>query len=181
MGIISDEEFVHRAEELEWILCDVDGVLTDGGLIYGRLGQVNLRFDVRDGLGLQLAKTAGLKVGVLSGRSSPAIDRRASELGLDEVLTGVRDKGTELESFLSHHSTTARRVAFIGDDFPDLVILGRCGLSFAPADAVAEVRAVVHRVLERCGGQGVVREMIESILRARGDWDRVFAPFTLDA
>ena len=181
MGIISNEEFVRRAEELEWILCDVDGVLTDGGLLYGRLGQVSLRFDVRDGLGLQLAKTAGIKVGVLSGRSSSALDKRAAELRLDEVMTGIRDKGAALDSFLARNSTLARRVACIGDDLPDLVLLGRCGLSFAPADAVAEVRAVVHRVLEKRGGHGVVREMIESILRARGDWDRVFAPFTLDA
>jgi 3-deoxy-D-manno-octulosonate 8-phosphate phosphatase (KDO 8-P phosphatase) len=181
MGIISHEEFVRRAEELEWILCDVDGVLTDGGLIYGKRGQVDLRFDVRDGLGLQLAKTAGLKVGVLSGRSSTALDRRATELKLDEVMTGVRDKGAEFESFLSRNTTVARRVAFIGDDLPDLVLLARCGLSFAPPDAAAEVRAVVHRVLEKPGGHGVVREMIESILRARSDWDRVFSPFTLDA
>ena len=180
MPNLSDKELVRRAAELEWILCDVDGVLTDGGLYFDRRGHRLLRFDVKDGMGMKLAQRAGLKVGVLTARSSQALERRAAELDLDAVMTGVKDKNAELESFLERNNTVPGRIAFIGDDLPDLMVLARCGLTFAPADAVSEVRTVVHHVLQSAGGNGAVREMAETILRARGDWDAVFARFTFD-
>ena len=180
MAGLASEEFALRAGELQWILCDVDGVLTDGGLYYDRRGHGMLRFDVRDGLGLKLAQRAGLHVGVLSGRASAALDHRGKELGFDAMMTGIRDKGAALSAFLEERGLSARQVAFIGDDLPDLMPLARCGLSFAPADAAAEVRTVVHQVLEAPGGRGAVREMIEAILQARGAWDEVFRSFTFD-
>lgn len=180
MPILTDHELARRAAELEWLLCDVDGVLTDGGLYYDRKGPALLRFHVRDGLGLKLAQRAGLSVGLFSGRASGALERRAAELKLDAVMMGVEDKRAELTTFLERHNTVARRVAFIGDDLPDLVVLGQCGLSFAPLDAAREVRTVVHRVLESTGGQGAVREAVEIILRARGDWDQIFSSYTFD-
>lgn len=169
-----------RASDLEWILCDVDGVLTDGGLFYTRWGPLAIRFHVRDGLALKLAQQAGLKVGLLSGRATAAVDRRATELKLDAVHLGVDDKADELESFVEHHHTAAHRIAYIGDDLPDIVVLAKCGLSFAPADAAPEVKTVVHTVLSAPGGQGAAREMIEMILRARGVWEDLFSRFTLD-
>lgn len=180
MHALSDGELTRRAAELEWLLCDVDGVLTDGGLYYDRRGHAMLRFDVRDGLGFHLARRAGLKLGLLSGRASAALDHRAAELGIDVVLSGASDKAAALDELLEQQSTAARRIAFIGDDLQDLTVLGRCGLSFAPADAVAEVRAVAHRVLSSPGGRGVVREAVEVLLKARGDWDGLFASFTFD-
>ena len=178
MPTLTDQELTRRAADLEWILCDVDGVLTCGGLYYDRQGNVVLRFNVRDGLGLKLAQAAGLRTGVISGRSSPALDKRAAELKIEAVHSGVSDKRAEYEAFLDRHNTVARRIAYIGDDINDLAVLEQCGLSFAPADAVSEVKTVVHRVLDTTGGNGVVREMIEMILRARGDWDRIFSSFT---
>lgn len=180
MPHLGDDELARQALELEWLLVDVDGVMTDGGLYYDRRGHVLLRFSVRDGQGVQLARQAGLKVGVLSGRAPAALDRRAAELGFDVVIKGSSDKSADFDSFLARHGTSPRRVAFIGDDLADLKVLGRCGLSFAPADAVAEVRAVVHRVLEHRGGAGAVREAVELLLRARGDWERLVAAFTFD-
>ncbi len=180
MGALTESEWARRATELEWVLADVDGVLTDGGLYYDRRGHAMLRFDVRDGQGLKLAQQGGLKVGLLSGRSPAALERRASELGLDALLTGIHDKGAAFEAFLAQHGTVPRRVAFIGDDLPDLVVLGRCGLAFAPADAVPEVRTIVHQVTASRGGHGAVREMVEAILRARGAWDQVFRAYTFD-
>jgi YrbI family 3-deoxy-D-manno-octulosonate 8-phosphate phosphatase len=180
MPILTDQELARRAAELEWLLCDVDGVLTDGGLYYDRKGPAMLRFHVRDGLGLKLAQRAGLRVGVFSGRASGALERRVSELKLDASMVGVEDKPAEFASFLERHNTVARRVAFIGDDLPDLMVLARCGLSFAPADAAPEVRTVVHRVMAARGGQGAVREAVEILLRARGDWDQLFSAFTFD-
>ncbi len=180
MPILTDQEFDRRATELEWILCDVDGVLTDGGLYYDRRGPAYLRFDVRDGLGLKLAQRAGLKVGLLSSRATDAVERRAAELKLDALHLGAEDKRSELELFVKRYQTAPKRLAYIGDDLTDLLVLSRCGLSFAPADAAPEVKTVVHRVLQARGGRGAVREMIESILRARGDWDQVFSQFTFD-
>ena len=180
MAHLDDKEFARRAAELEWLLTDVDGVLTDGGLYYDRRGHQLLRFNAKDGLGLQLARQAGLKVGLFSGRASAALDRRANELGLDLSMGGISDKAASFDEFLERHNTDATRVAFIGDDLPDLVVLGRCGLAFAPTDAVAEVRAVAHRVLDTAGGAGAAREAVEAILRARGDWQRTFARFTFE-
>lgn len=175
-----DESLCQRAEALQWLLFDVDGVLSDGRLVYTRWGEAVKQFNVRDGLGFRLAQGAGLKLGILSGRRSRPLERRASELDVDDVMLGSGDKGADLDRFLERHGTAASRVAFIGDDLPDLPVLGRCGLSFAPADAVDEVRAVVHRVLTRRGGDGAAREMIELVLRARGDWRRAVAPYSLD-
>lgn len=174
------DEFARRAREISWLLLDVDGVLTDGSLYYDRRGAGTLAFHVRDGLAIKLAQRAGIKVGVLSGRASKALDRRASELDLDAAITGSRDKSADFERFLEQHATEPKRVAFVGDDLPDLPVLGRCGLSFAPSDAVAEVRAVVHSVLERPGGTGAVRELVEAVLRARGVWERMLEPFSLE-
>jgi 3-deoxy-D-manno-octulosonate 8-phosphate phosphatase (KDO 8-P phosphatase) len=166
-----------RAAALEWILTDVDGVLTDGRLVYGPEGEAWKTFDVRDGLGLKLAQRAGLKVGVLSARGGPALVRRAGELGLDAVVIRREDKREAFRELLDERRVRARQVAYAGDDLVDLPILLACGLSFAPADAVAEVRERVDHTLSCRGGRGAVREMVEWILRARGDWERVIAPY----
>lgn len=174
------ELFDRRARGLEWLLFDVDGVLTDGHLVYTRFGEEVKIFHVRDGLALKMAQKAGLRVGILSGRKSKPLEVRVAELGLDLLISGSKDKKQDFANFLAEQGTQAGRVAYMGDDLPDLPVLGLCGLSFAPADAVAEVRGVVHRVLPQNGGQGVVREMIEQILKARGDWHRLVAEFSLE-
>lgn len=179
--IVSDEVFARRAAGLEWLIFDVDGVLTDGRLVYyGRRGELVKTFHVRDGLGLRLAQKAGLKLAFLSGRRSRPLERRAAELDIDAVILGSKDKLAHFEQFLTEHHTTPGRVAYIGDDLPDLPVLARSALSFAPADAAQEVLAVAHVILAHRGGEGVVREMIEAILKARGDWDELVAHFSLD-
>ena len=172
--------FTRRAAGLEWLLFDVDGVFTDGRLIYTRRGEQVKTFHVRDGLAVRLAQRAGFKLGLLSGRRSRPLERRASELDFDVVILGSGDKRPAFEKFLNDHDTTPGRIAFIGDDLPDLPVLGRCALSFAPADAAPEVRDMVHVVLDARGGDGAVREMVEKILKARGDWEDVLSHFSLD-
>ncbi len=166
-----------RAAALEWLLTDVDGVLTDGRLRYGPRGEDRKLFHVRDGLGLKLAQRAGLKVGVLSARGGAALDLRVEELGLDVALTGRGDKGQAFREFLAEHETEPRRVAYVGDDLVDLPVLLHCGLSFAPVDAAAEVRLRVDRILTCPGGAGAVREAVEWILKARGEWSSVIASY----
>lgn len=175
-----EQVFARRAASIEWLLFDVDGVLTDGKLYYTRWGEQIKRFDVKDGFGFRLAQRAGLKLGLLSGRRSRPLERRAAELDFDEVILGSSDKAAAFEKFLAKHQTTPRRVAYAGDDLPDLPVLGRCALSFAPADAAEEVRTAAQTVLERPGGGGAAREMIERILKARGDWDQLIATYSLD-
>lgn len=180
MPALTKNEFAKRAATVEWLLTDVDGVMTDGGLYYDRRGHVSMRFNVRDGLGVKLAQRAGLRVGALSGRRSRALDRRAGELGFDAVIAGSSDKGKDFERFLSRHGTEPGRVAFIGDDLPDIVVLGRCRLAFAPADAAPEVAAIVHVLLDQHGGDGALREAVERLLKARGVWEEILAPFSFD-
>ena len=180
MSRLPTEEFAMRAAAIEWLLSDVDGVMTDGGLYYDRRGQVSMRFHVQDGLAFKLAQRAGIKVGAFSGRRSAALEKRAKELGFDEVIAGSRDKDADFARFLDRNGTHASRVAFVGDDLPDIVVLGRCGLSFAPANAAAEVAAIAHVVLDSRGGEGAVREVVERLLKARGDWEEILAPFTFD-
>lgn len=174
---LDEATFAQRAKGLEWLLLDVDGVLTDGGLVYGPKGEQLKTFDVRDGLGIKLAQGAGLKVGILSGRASAALGARSRELGLDAFVQNRSDKREAFAEFLAAHDTTADRVAVIGDDLPDLPLFARAALAFTPADAAPEVRARAHRVLSRPGGRGAVREMVEMILRARGVWDGIVARF----
>lgn len=173
----SGDELRQRAAAVEWILTDVDGVLTDGRLHYGPDGEAWKSFHVRDGLGIKLARRAGLKVGLVSARASAALDARAGELGLDAVITGREDKGAAFTEFLAAEGVEGRRVAYAGDDLVDLPILLRCGLSFAPADAAPEVRERVDLTLSAKAGEGAVREIVEWLLRTRGEWDRAVDGF----
>ncbi len=166
-----------RAAALEWLLTDVDGVLTDGRLHFGSAGEDRKLFHVRDGLGLKLAQRSGLKVGVLSARTGSALDLRVEELGLDLSMTGRDDKGLAFREFLAAQGTEAHRVAYVGDDLVDLPVLLCCGLSFAPADAAAEVRHRVDHTLSCPGGAGAVREAVEWILKARGEWASLVESF----
>jgi len=152
-------------------------VLTDGRLVYGPDGEQTKVFHVRDGLGLRLVQRSGLKVGIISGRESEALRIRADDLGIDFLMMERSDKGPAFAEFLAAQAATPDQVAFIGDDLVDLPILLRCGLSFAPADAVAEVRERVDRVLSGKGGSGVVRELCELLVRARGGWEELIAPY----
>lgn len=176
----SDAVFARRAERLEWLIFDVDGVLTDGSLLYTRRGEQVKQFNVRDGLGLKLAQRAGLKIALLSGRRSRPLEQRAAELGIDDVMLGAGDKRPIFDQFLARHETVAGRVAFVGDDLPDLPVLGRSALSFAPRDAAPEVLAVVQVVLDAKGGEGAAREVVERVLKARGDWDQLVASYSLE-
>ena len=166
-----------RAAALDWLLFDVDGVLTDGSLVYGADGEQWKVFDVHDGNGLKLAQRDGLKIGLLSGRQSRALEARALEIGVDALIMHRDDKAIAFAEFLAAHATAAGRVAYIGDDLVDLPVLLACGLSFAPADAVPDVRSRVDHVLSRPGGRGAVREMVEIVLRARGAWDGLVAGY----
>jgi 3-deoxy-D-manno-octulosonate 8-phosphate phosphatase (KDO 8-P phosphatase) len=170
-----------RARALKLILSDVDGVMTDGSLLLLPDGSEAKAFHVRDGLAIVLAHQAGLRTGLLSGRSSAVVARRAQELGMAVVRQGIRDKATALREILSELGLEAREVGYVGDDLNDLEVMATVGLTAAPRDAVFEVRTQAFMVLDAAGGRGCLREFVEAILRARGDWERVLAAIGVEA
>jgi 3-deoxy-D-manno-octulosonate 8-phosphate phosphatase (KDO 8-P phosphatase) len=172
---MKDEALAERCRALRLILTDVDGVMTDGTVLLLPDGGEAKSFHVRDGLAIVLAGKAGLRTGLVSGRTSEVVARRAAELGMAVVRQGVGDKGQALREILAEQGLAAREVAYIGDDVNDLPLLTEAGLSAAPADAPLEVRLAAFMVTEARGGQGCLREFVEAILRARGDWGRAAA------
>lgn len=167
---VSPEEFDERAKALDLLLFDVDGVLTDGGLTLDAGNGESKRFSVRDGAAIVWARQAGLKIGLMSGRRSPVTARRAQELGIDFVHQDGPDKRPTFAGILESRGLAETQVGYMGDDLLDLPVLGRVGLSAAPADAVADVIDRVHWVSDHPGGHGAVRQFIECVLRARGRW-----------
>ena len=159
-----------RAARIRLLVLDVDGVLTDGGLLYGPSGEETKRFHVHDGLALVAARKAGLLVAVLSSRASAAVTRRMAELGVTEVHQGVSDKEPALRSLCERLGVRHTEVAMMGDDLPDLSAMARAGMALAPANAVAEVKRAADWVARRRGGDGAVREAVEMLLKARRAW-----------
>ena len=151
-------------------MLDVDGVLTDGALVYGPSGEETKRFYVRDGLALQLARSAGIEIAILSGRASAAVTRRMSELGIVEVHQGVADKRAALLAMLERLGIEARDAAVMGDDLPDIAVMKLAGLGLAPSDAAPETRRAAAWVSRSPGGRGAVREAVEMLLRSRKAW-----------
>jgi 3-deoxy-D-manno-octulosonate 8-phosphate phosphatase (KDO 8-P phosphatase) len=173
MHMTIDRRLRERAKSVRLIMMDVDGVLTDGRILYSADGTEIEAFYVRDGLGLRAAQRAGILTAVLTGRVSGAVARRAKELGIPEIHQGIPDKVETYETLLRRHGLTDEAVAYVGDDLNDLPLLARAGFSAAPADAAEEVKAKVAYVTVQPGGRGAVREVIELILKAQGKWKGV--------
>jgi 3-deoxy-D-manno-octulosonate 8-phosphate phosphatase (KDO 8-P phosphatase) len=171
-----NDEFRAKAIRIRMILFDVDGVLTDG--TFWRVGGEEVkRFHSRDGVGLVLARRAGLKLGLISGRSSAAVAARAEELKMDFVRLGSAEKLPALEEAMAQESLGSSEVAFMGDDLPDLPVMRRVGLTATVADAPLEVRSRVDYVTRARGGHGAVREWIEQILMAQGRFEELVKTF----
>ncbi|MCA9215742.1 MAG: HAD hydrolase family protein [Planctomycetales bacterium] len=160
-----------RCKQIELILSDVDGVLTDGGVIFDNQGIEIKQFHVRDGLGIKLWQRAGYAFGVVTARNSHIVKMRAAELGVDIVRQGFEQKLPTVKEILADRKLSFDAVCYIGDDLTDLPVLKSVGLAVGVADAVAEVRAAAHVVTKAPGGSGAVRETIETILKAKKRWD----------
>jgi 3-deoxy-D-manno-octulosonate 8-phosphate phosphatase (KDO 8-P phosphatase) len=162
-----------RAERIRLVLFDVDGVLTDGQLVYGLSGEALKTFNTHDGHGIVLLRAAGIEVGILSARDSEIVRTRMRELGVRFLSQGIRDKSVGLDHLLARAGVTAEEVAYIGDDVNDLVALARVGLSAAPSDAAPEVLAAVDFISSKPGGHGAGRTLCELILKAQHKWKPV--------
>ena len=164
---------VARARKIRLLVMDVDGVLTDGRMILSDRGEELKSFHTHDGIGLVLAKRAGLRTALVTGESSPIAKARGAKLGVDSVVLGSRRKAESVEALRAEFDVARDAVAFIGDDLLDIPALQIAGLAVTVADASVTVKAVAHVVTRARGGYGAVRELVELILRAQGSWRKV--------
>ena len=162
-----------RALKVKMIIMDVDGTLTDGTLVVMPDGEELKSYHVRDGMGILMARLAGLKTGIITGKVSKPLEKRAERLRIVELYQGILDKSRALGEILDRHNLTPEEIAYIGDDLGDLEVMKAVGLSGAVADAHPEVTKHCHFISRYEGGKGAVREFIELILSAQDKWDLI--------
>jgi 3-deoxy-D-manno-octulosonate 8-phosphate phosphatase (KDO 8-P phosphatase) len=167
----------HRCARIELLVLDVDGVLTEGSIIYGDDQTEVKHFHVRDGSGLAIWKYVGKRAAIITGRKSPVVEARAAELDIAPVIQGATRKLEPFRQILAATGFSADQACFIGDDVPDLPAMRSCGLAVAVADACPDVLAEAHHVTQASGGRGAVRETIELILNCQGHWQTVVEKF----
>lgn len=165
------------AQKIKLVLLDVDGVLTDGRLYYGNAGEELKAFDIQDGLGIKLLQRGGIKVGIITGRSSELVKRRAQELAIDPLIQGREDKLTALNELLEKMTIDLEEIAFVGDDLPDLAVIRRVGLGITPANGNHLVASQALWQTKKSGGSGAVREVAELILSAQGKLESLLATY----
>jgi 3-deoxy-D-manno-octulosonate 8-phosphate phosphatase (KDO 8-P phosphatase) len=158
---------------IQLLVLDVDGVLTDGRIVLTPAGGEIKSFNARDGAGMKYWKRAGGRIAIITGRSSPAVTRRAAELEVDALRLGAKAKLSAYREVLAELGLTGDQAAVMGDDLPDLPLMRHCALAAAPADADEMVLQAAHYVARRNGGDGCVRELIEWVLKKAGKWDAI--------
>ncbi len=166
-----------RAKQIKLLLLDVDGVLTDGTIVYTEEGGESKGFNTKDGFGLRMLQDSGIDVGVITARTSEAVRRRAGDLGFAHLYQGRKDKNRVFDEILGATKLRPLHTAYMGDDWLDLPLLGRVGLAASPADAVPEVQQRVDYVCVQNGGHGAVREICDLILEAKGQLSTLLAQY----
>lgn len=166
-----------RLKTIKLLILDVDGVMTDGRIIFDSNGIESKFFNVKDGHGIKMLQRAGIEVAIISGRQSQVVTNRAAELGIERVFQKAVDKLVPYGQILADTGLADTEVAFIGDDLIDIPVLRRVGFAVAPRDAVAEVIPYVHFVTKNSGGWGAVREVCDLLLKAQGRWEGLTARY----
>jgi len=165
---MTDSTITKIAERIKLIAFDNDGVLTDGHVWINRDGVDSKSYDVRDGLGIIMARKAGITIAIITGLKSPIVEKRAQQLGIDEVHQGLHDKNDIMKNLLIRYKLSSEEAAYMGDDIVDIPVFKTVALSAAPADAHPEVREKAVWVAKNSGGNGAVRELIDLIMKAQG-------------
>jgi len=171
------DSILRKAKKIRLLLLDVDGILTDGRILYNEKGQEIKCFYVQDGQGIRWLLGEGIKVGFLSGRSSGAVKMRAEELGVSFLFQGIKDKTKIFEKLLQKTKLDPEQVSFMGDDFMDLPLLKKVGLSISVSNGHPLVQKKVDYVTRAAGGLGAVREVSELIFRAQGKWESILRDY----
>jgi len=166
-----------RLRKIRLLLLDVDGVMTDGRIVYDERGGEIKAFDVKDGHGIKMLQRSGVQVGIITGRQSPVVEVRARELGIDILFQGVSDKLVPYGQLLQSLGLRDDEVAYVGDDIVDLPVLRRVGFAATVADGLADLHPFVHYVTTRPGGRGAVREVCDLLLKGNGRWEEVTRPY----
>ena len=162
-----------RASKVKLLVLDVDGVMTDGRIIYGDIGDELKCYDVKDGLGIVLLKHAGIPTAIITAKRSKVVTKRARDLGIRSVQQNMTNKSKALDKLIKKYKCDADEICFIGDDIIDLPVLKRVGLAVAVPNGVPEVIKAAHYMTHNPGGRGAVREIADLILKAQGKWDEV--------
>lgn len=168
---MSDQSDPATSKPITCILSDVDGVMTDGRIIYDNACVETKRFHVHDGLAIKLWMKSGFQFGILTARTSQIVSHRASELNIEHVQQGYEQKGDEAKKMIAAMGCQLDQVCYIGDDLPDLPVMQMVGLAAAPADAATDVLSRANWVMNKRGGEGVLRELIERLLRSKNRWE----------
>lgn len=166
---LSPEQLTTKLQSLRLLLLDVDGVLTDGRLYFADSGQEMKCFNTLDGHGIKMLRRSGVEVGIITGRRSQLVQNRARDLGIHLLIQGREDKFVALQEMLNEFPCELEHIAFVGDDYPDLAVMTRAGLSLSVANAHEDVIARSHWQSTRKGGEGAVREICDLILQAQGN------------
>ena len=162
-----------RLNDIKLLLLDVDGVMTDGSIIYNDSGEEIKVFCVRDGLGIRMLMKSGINVGIVTGRSSDALYHRCKNLHIEYIFDGVSDKAATLDKITEKTGIKDQEIAYIGDDLPDISIMRKVGIPIAVADAHENVIEVAHMVTSAKGGAGAIREVCEVLIKAQDNWEAV--------
>lgn len=162
-----------KIKKIKLVICDVDGVLSDGKIIFDSTGAEAKNFNVQDGLGLVLLKNFGIQTAIISARMSNVVAHRAKDIQIDHVFVGAFPKIKAYDELIKKLDLKDEQVCFIGDDLPDLAVMKRVGLAVAVSNAVIEIKRVAHFTTRKAGGDGAVREVCEKILKAQGFWSKV--------
>ena len=178
---LGPDDLARRCAAITLLVLDVDGVMTDGVIALDDRGVETKHFHVRDGAAIALWRKTGRRVAILSGRKAECVSRRAEELGIAPVVQGAASKLAPFRAILQELQVPAESACFMGDDWADLPALGLAGLAACPSDAAVEVRQAVHLVAGSPGGRGAVREVIETILKARGEYHKLVDAFRATA
>ena len=165
--------FLDQLKDVKAFVFDVDGVLTDNRILVNEEGELLRSFHVRDGQGIKFAIASGYPIGIITGGRSKGVVKRLTGLGIQFVYSGAADKQPYFQEFLKIHGLLASDVLYIGDDIPDLQIMRQVGLAVCPSDAVSEVLAVADYISPLRGGDGLVRDVIEKVMKVQGKWTEV--------
>lgn len=170
-------EIKTRASRIKLLLLDVDGVLTDGRLYFSNQGDEFKTFSTLDGHGIKMLQKSGVKVGIITGRTSNLVAKRAADLGIGILVQGREDKWEALQEILRDHPLALDEIAFMGDDWPDLTIMCRAGLALAPANAHSSVAERAHWQSTLRGGEGAVREACDLIMKVQNTFDSILKSY----
>lgn len=171
------DELLARVQRIKLLLLDVDGVLTDGRLYFSNQGDEFKAFSTLDGQGIKMLQKSGVKVGIITGRTSNLVSKRAGDLGIQILVQGREDKWGALQDILREHPLALDEIAFMGDDWPDLTVMCRVGLALCPANGHSSVVERAHWQSKACGGEGAVREACDLIMKAQNTFDTVLKPY----